>query len=505
MNRVFALPTITIETGGSALSAGDTFALSEVRVQQRLSLPALCELVFYDAPDPARITSMLDLGTAFRVLVSGHPTPLFVGEVTGTEYVYGTANGRELRVRGYDLLHRLRKRQSVRAHIQVTPFDLARDLVNDLGLTVEAAEVGPIWQRLIQHRQSDMELLAGLAERCGLYLTLRENTLHLLTLEGVGDEIPLILGESLFEARVDINADPAVRSVSAAGWNPLRVETHAAQVSGARVGRSVMADAPPEQVGGSGTRDLVNEITQDDTHAEAFAQAELDTRVAREVVLWGVAEGDPRLRPGAPVQVFNLAPTITGRYVLTSVTHQVSKRTGFISEFSTAPPPITPPRPPAAALGIVTQIDDPENVGRVRVSLPTYGSVETGWMSLLSVGAGAGKGLMAQPDVDDMVLVLFADDDPGQGVIIGSLYGVNGPPDVGIESGAVRRYTLLTPGGQRIRLDDTHHVIRIENQDGSYVELAPQKVRVHAATDLDIEAPGRTITVRGQAINFERG
>ncbi|MBI5667947.1 MAG: type IV secretion protein Rhs [Chloroflexi bacterium] len=506
MNGVFGFPTLTVEAGGSPLSAEDTFALAEVRVQQRLSLPTMCELVFYDAPDSLRVTTMLDLGTPFRVLVSGHPTPLFVGEVTAIEYGYGAANGQEIRVRGYDLLHRLRKRQTVRAHVQITPADLARELVADLGLNVAATDTGPVWQRVIQHRQSDLELLVNLAERCGLYLTVWENTLNLVTLEGTGDAVSLELGDSLFEARVEVNADPAVRSVAAAGWNPLRVETHNGQASSARVGRSVSAEAPPERVGVNGTRDLVNEVAQDDSHAEAFAQAELDVRVAREVVLSGTAEGNPLIRAGGQVYVSGIAAEVAGFYVVTSVNHQINKRAGFVSEFSTAPPsPLKPARTPIAALGVVTQIDDPENVGRVRVSLPTYGGVETGWMSTVSVGAGAGKGLMAQPDVDDLVLVLFADDDPGQGVIIGSLYGVNGPPDVGIEGGIVRRYTLLTPGGQRIRLDDTHNIIRVENKDGSYVELAPQKVRVHAATDLDIEAPGKTVTVRAQAINFERG
>jgi phage protein D/phage baseplate assembly protein gpV len=506
MNRIFGLPTVTVEADGSPLSAKDTFALSEVRVQQQLSLPTQCELVFYDAPAPSRVAAMLSLGTAFRVLVSGHPTPLFTGEVTAIEYGYGSANGREIRVRGYDLLHRLRKRQTVRAHVQITPFDLAQELVSDLGLSVEAVDTGPIWQRVIQHRQSDLELLVALAERCGLHLALRENTLYLLTLEGVGELVQLLLGESLHEARAEVNADPTVRSVAAAGWNPLRVETHTGQATSARVGRSVAAEAPPERVGVNGTRDLVNEITQDDSHANAFAQALLDLRVAREVVLWGTAEGNPLLRPGAPVDIAGVADEVAGRYVLTAATHEINKQVGFVTEFSTVPPPpSSQPRPAIATLGIVTQIDDPENVGRVRVSLPTFNNVETGWMSALSVGAGSGKGLMAQPDVDDLVLVLFADDDPGQGVIIGSLYGVNGPPDVGIESGVVRRFTLQTPGGQRIQLDDTHNVICIENKDGSYVELSPDKVRVHAATDLDIEAPGRTVTVRGQAINFERG
>jgi len=70
---------------------------------------------------------------------------------------------------------------------------------------------------------------------------------------------------------------------------------------------------------------------------------------------------------------------------------------------------------------------------------------------------------------------------------------------------AVRRYTLLTPGGQRIQLDDGQHTICLENSGGSYCELSPQKVRVHAAVDLEIEAPGQRVVIRGKNIDFERG
>ena len=153
----------------------------------------------------------------------------------------------------------------------------------------------------------------------------------------------------------------------------------------------------------------------------------------------------------------------------------------------------------------MTQIDDPAKLGRVRVSLPTYGNVETDWMGVLSAGAGAGKGFMTLPDIGDHVLVLFAHKDPGQGVVLGGLYGVQEPPDVGIDGGVVRRYTLLTPGGQRIRLDDGQQTIRLENSGGSYCELSPQKVRVHAAVDLEIEAPGQRVVIRGKNIDFERG
>jgi len=504
MMPLSALPQALVEVDGTPLGPEDESALAEVRVQQRLSAPTLCELTFRDPP-AVGLTATLVPGAALHVQVRGQSPALFIGQVTAVEHIYGPAHEHEIRVRGYDVLHQLRKRQPVRAHVQVTLRELAQELVAGLGLSVQMAQSGPHWQTLIQHRQSDLELLIELAERSGLFLTLRGDDLHVLTLEGLGDPQRLILGESLHEVRIEMNGDLACRSVNAVGWNPLRVETHAGRAATSRLGRTIDAAVSPDQVGGTGQRDFVNEAAPDDQHADALAQGELDIRAAREVTLWGVAEGDPALRPGTPIDVRGIAGALMGRYVLTTVTHTLNSRLGFISELSTLPPvPRERARNAVVAVGIVSRVDDPENLGRIRVSLPTYGEVETDWMNVLSAAAGSNKGLMLLPDVGDHVLLLFAHEDPGEGVVLGGLYGMPGMPDSGVEGNSVRRYTLLTPGGQRIFLDDARHVIHIEDSSGSYLDLAPGKVKVHAAADLDIEAPGHSVTIRGQKIDFER-
>jgi uncharacterized protein involved in type VI secretion and phage assembly len=511
MATTTGLPRVTVAAGGLPLPGDALRALGQVRVQQRLSQPALCELTFYDPPGPLTAASLLRLGIELRVSVDGWQVPLFEGDVTAVEHVYGPASGRELHVRGYDRLHRLRKRGEPRAYVQVDLQDLAQELVTDLGIAVQAAERGPIWPRIIQHRQSDFELLEELADQYGIYLTLQEGVLHLMTLEGMGSPLTLALGEQLLEARVEANAEPACRAVTASGWNPLQVEAYEGRAASPRVGRQVLAEAVADQVGGSdwtqqtGHRHRPGEALRDHRHAEAVAQSELDRRTAQEVTLWGLAHGDPRLRPGRPLIVAGIAERFAGRYTVTTATHTIDSRKGFVTEFSTmAPPPhqVTPGA--VAALGVVARVDDPDRLGRVRVSLPAYGDVETEWMHVLTAGAGENKGLMMLPDVADRVLVLFSHGDPGQGVVLGALYGTRGTPDSGVEGTGIRRYTLLTPGGQRILMDDARHRIRVADSSGSYVELSPERVRVHAAVDLELEAPGKSVTIRGQRIDFER-
>jgi len=505
MISTLAFPRVAARLDGSALTEEDAGALEEVRVQQRLSAPSLCELTFINPKGPLAGSGPRIEGSSLLVEVEGNADPLFVGEVTAAEYTYHPSQGVEVRVRAYDLLHRLRKRQPVRAHVEVTLSELAHELVADLGISVEAAEAGPLWPRLIQHRQSDLGLLVEIAERCGLYLALRDRVLHLITLEGTGEPIPLELGHSLLEARLEVNGDPACRSVLASGWDPWRVERHEGRARTARVGREVAAEVSPARMGGTGERSLTNVNAQSDSQAEAFAQAELDARLAREVTLWGVAEGDPRLRPGTRVKIEGVADQLSGTYVLTSVTHTIERAKGFVSEISSVPPaPRDHARGASATLGIVTRIDDPARLGRVRVSLPALGDVETDWMGVLAAAGGSGKGLVALPEVADQVLVLLVGEDPAQGIVLGGLYGTNSPPDWGVEGGAVQRYEFLTRGGQRLRFDDSRKLVRIENSDGSYIEMSPQKARLHSQVDLEIEAPGRAVVLRGSTVDFQK-
>jgi phage baseplate assembly protein gpV/phage protein D len=510
MRRIATLSRVNVEIDGRPITQIESQALGEVHVRQRLSAPAQCELVFFDPTERFDDASAMTLGASLRVLVSDQE--LFAGQITAVEYVHGPEAGRELRVRAYDPLHRLGKRQPVRAHVQFTLTSLASEIVAGVGLSVEAVSAAdrPVWKRMIQHRQSDLELLVEIAERCGLYFAARGSSLHIFSMEGVGLPVPLALGDSLFEARIEINGARACRAISAKGWDPWHAEARSGQARRARSGRNVRAEASPNRMGGSGERMLTDVTVQDDRQAEAFAQAELDLCAAREVTLWGVAEGDARLRPGAPVNVQGVAASLAGQYVLTSVNHTIDSRRGFISEISTAPPALGRQAERAfagalSALGVVTKIDDPEKLGRVKVSLPAFGDVETDWMEVLSAGGGEGKGLLMIPDVGDRVLALCAGGDPAQGIVLGGLFGPKGLPDDAFDGGAVRRFTMRSPQGQVIRLDDSERSLRLENSEGSFVELLPHKVRLHAATDLEIEAPGRSIVIRGAKVDFQTG
>jgi phage protein D/phage baseplate assembly protein gpV len=499
-------PNLIIDTDGLPLLPVEMNALQSVRVQQRLSQPGLCELVFSDPPGFPISLNRLNPGSKLKIYIVGNLfTPLFNGQVTAVEYIYEPGHGKAVRIRAYDLLHVLRKRQTVRSFESVNVKQLAERLAGEVGLEVKADEDGVTRPKIIQHRQSDLELLVDEAERNGLYLSVRDNVLHIFSLEGTDNLLDvslLTLGDNLLEAQFEINADQTAESVTATGWSPFEVETYTAQVSTARSGRLALAGVSPDEVGASEGRTLPDAAIISEDYARAMAQAELDRRTATEVVFQGVANGSPRLRPGSAVLVKGVAPQITGKYILTAVTHLINQRLGYVAELSTVPPPQREKsNSTITTFGVVSGVN---NKGQVKVRLPTYNDVETEWMNVLVPGAGNGKGLIALPDVDDQVLVLLIHADPANGLVLGGLYGKNSAPDYGIEDDRVKRFTFLTAGGQKLYFDDVNNIVRIENSDDSYLEMSPEKVKLHSRRDLDLEAPGQTVTISGKNINFTR-
>jgi len=507
MDAIAILPQTRIEVNGCQLAGEYALALRSLCVRQLSSRPACCELEFverYDAEDLVvlfRPGSMLSVGIG-----DSRDGMVFNGEVTGIDVEHGPDNGVCTRVRAHDTLHRLEQRHPVRSHVDFTLAGLAGELVADLGLAVEEADAVTVWQHRIQYALSDLDLMREISERCGQYFSVRGDVLHFYTLAGTsGPARTLIHGDTLLQSRINLRSDPATRSVDAVGWDPWKMQRHQGQVDAGRSARAPENLLAPDAVGGSGHRTLRGGVMQSDDQGNALAQAELDRCLATEISLWGVAEGDSALHPGLRVAVEGLPEPLAGDFVLTGVNHTIDFRCGFTSEITTRVPERVAPRPQGASVvyGEVTQIEDPEDLGRVKVSLPTCDDIETGWLEVLLPAAGRNKGLIALPDAGDSVLVLLPEADPAQGIVLGGLYGVESPPDSGVGDGAIRRYTFLTPGGQRLSFDDDRNALRIDTADGSHLELAEAGLQIHAHADMTLEAPGRTITIRGASIQFE--
>lgn len=497
------LPALDLLVDGARLPERCARGLTALRVQQQLSLPDVCELSFAGVDD-ADAQAVFCPGMPLTVSVRGAGNALFEGRISAVECGYGGDRIATLAVRAYDALLALRNRHEMRAFIGLDIADIARELTADLGLSVLCDDAGIAWPRVLQ-TGSDFDLLAELAERRGLYFTVQDDQLRLLTLQGQGQAVTLTLNDDLHEVRFESNVHNAVRRVRITGWDPWRGNEHSAEAGEARVAGESGSPSTAAAIGGTDPRRMAGKAVQGDDQALALAQAELDARRAQAMVLWGTAAGDSRLRPGARVRVKGVPSRLAGEQVLTRVVHLLDVQHGFVSEISSELPAVRARESGTLmTLGVVCRIDDPDQLGRVQVTLPAFGDIESDWLQVTAPGAGGGKGLVALPDVDDRVLVLLDRADFAQAVVIGALYAQQGLPKDHDALGKDASFSFLTPGGHFLRLDDGARTVRVGGSAGSWLEMAPDKVSLHAEAPMTIEAPGQRLVIRARFIDFDR-
>jgi phage baseplate assembly protein V len=194
---------------------------------------------------------------------------------------------------------------------------------------------------------------------------------------------------------------------------------------------------------------------------------------------------------------------VAGSYVVADALH-IANGDGYTVTVSTRPPavPATPPGS-VVTLGTVSDVADPQHLARVRVRLDAYGDLESGWAPVILAAAGDAKGALILPDVDDRVAVLLPHGDPDQALVVGGLFGSGSPPQDPVAGGRVRRWAIQAENGQKLLFDADAKRLRLEGHNGSYVELGDDLATFSAATDLVIEAPGKTLTIKAQAVDFE--
>jgi phage baseplate assembly protein gpV/phage protein D len=492
---------LVVTVAGSPLDAALSPCVVSACVRQMLSAPALAEIAFADPPSSGM--GALMLGAVLTVATKDQDT-LFEGEITMIEHDCDGAHGRVLRVRAYDRLHRLRKRQQPRSIPTADLAGLLKSAADDLGIAFNSAVTDPAARPLaIQHSQSTLDFLRRMALDSGLYFVIDSGTLRLFSLAGEGDPLRVDLGKALIDCRATAGVESLRRSSRALSWDTAHGGLRQGSASTPRAPGP--RDAGPTAFEGLGERSLFNRLAADDGEATLLAQADLDRAAARRIAICGTAAGDRRIRPGAILDVRGIGGDVDGPVAVAEATHLFDDSRGYVTSFDSAPPLRENETPGlAATLGRVSDTDDPEELGRVRAKLPMFDDLETMWMPVVLPGAGPSKGAIMLPEVGDDVFVVLPDGDAARGVVIGCLFSERKPP--GLERGvdALRDYHVRTAAGQVFTLDGDESRARLETANGDVLEFSPTAVLLRAKHDFVIEAPGRKLTIRAAQIAFEK-
>lgn len=164
-------------------------------------------------------------------------------------------------------------------------------------------------------------------------------------------------------------------------------------------------------------------------------------------------------------------------------------------------------------VGIVTQNDDKDQLGRVKVKFPWLSeNDESDWARLAQLGAGPNAGAVFIPEVNDEVLVAFEHGDISRPYVIGGLWNSKDKPPLGdglFNQGKVKRDGFVSRKGHKfvffedqgksgIALITSDSKIKVSlNESNSEVHIECQgKVLIKSQGDMNIESSGN-LTLKG--------
>ena len=196
----------------------------------------------------------------------------------------------------------------------------------------------------------------------------------------------------------------------------------------------------------------------------------------------------------------------------------------------------------SVVIGIVTNNNDPEKLGRVKVKFPWLSDADEGhWARIAIPMAGKNRGIYFLPEVNDEVLVAFEHGDVRFPYIVGALWNDQDPPPAKNDDGENNIRMIRSRSGHIIRLNDkdgeeaieiidksqknsivfntTENTIAITTDEGNITLSAPKgtikleakNIEITSSADtkieakkggMDVKAPTSTMNLKGATINL---
>jgi uncharacterized protein involved in type VI secretion and phage assembly len=548
--------------------------LEEVIIDTALFMPNHFSILISDYNETYIAASApFTLGAEVEILVetgagsSSTPVSLIKGHVTGIEVEYAPEGIPFLRVRGYDKSIRLSQGRKTRTFLSKKITEMMSSIVGDHGVTLDVDATTEIFDHFIQNNQTDWDFITYYARQNGM-LVYSDATKTYVKKPVAGTEVTTLqMGDKLyrFEPRLSVigqltklTADgyaqktkAAITGLEAAGSSATFQTT--ANGSGKDIVATAFASAVNDRVAGL----TLTTVAQ----ANAAASAEVMRRESRFVQAEGECFGEPLIQAGTWVKVEDVGTLFEGKYFISRARHEIKAGMHTVYFSATGSEPETlygllspeaaeaaPPRINGVVVAQVTNINDPDTLGRAKVKydwlMTDSSAVESFWAPVASIGAGASRGNAFLPEVNDQVLVAFEWGDVNRPYIVGALWNSTDTILTGLLSSAkdlvdqrviksrsghtitlqdkqgAEQVLVKSKSGHQILLDDTSGSENITVKDktgnnsiiitsssntmtiksaGNLVLEAAQAVTIKAQTTLTIEAKTGGATISGGA------
>lgn len=542
--------TLVVQVKGQVLSAEVAAKLTSATIDDTLGVPDMFVLRFLDDGASVLEQAKVTIGAEVKLVVQrsggGAPTPLLTGEVTAVE-IELTPGGTRTVVRGYDKSHRLFRGGRVLSFVNQKASDIARKTAANAGLAAGTINAdGGVLQHVSQEGVSDWVLLQRLALQVGAVVAVVDGKLDFRkatpAAQGPGTassrDNPLVLekGVNLVSLRATVTAADQVPSVEVRSWD-VKAKKAIVGTAQAKTTSAVLDGVDPAKLASivKAPARVESRPTQpDQSGCVAMATALADRIAGTHAELEGVARGNPALRAGVAVNLVNVGKPFNGRYTLSSTRHEFSADHGYLTAFTVSNTSdrttyglatggghdARSGRMAGVVVGLVTDVKDPDKLGRVRVTYPAMSDqyVST-WARTVQPGAGKGRGMVVLPEVNDEVLVAFGLGDFDEPYVLGGLYNGKDQPAVGFDkhvdsgNGSIVRRAFVSrtgmvlemiesPSEQKLTLstlDGKQRITLVQTGDAAIEIISEGPVTVTAKKDVLVSTSGGSVSVESSS------
>jgi phage baseplate assembly protein V len=156
------------------------------------------------------------------------------------------------------------------------------------------------------------------------------------------------------------------------------------------------------------------------------------------------------------------------------------------------------------ATAIVTNNQDPDGMGRVKLRFPWLSKEnESDWTRIAVPMGGAAMGSYFLPEVDDQVLVAFEQGDRDRPFVLGTLWSKNAKPPEKNDDGKNNMRTIKSRSGHIVRLDDTDGAEKIQVLDRTgknkiEIDSKANTITITSDADLTIESTTGKLVLKGK-------
>lgn len=419
-----------------------------------------------------------------------------------------------------------------------TDSDVMEELIGNNGLTADVEATSNSHKELVQYQASDWDFMLTRAQANGKLCFVEDGTIKIAKPDFSGETVETVVyGSSVHEFDGEIDARDQFNKITAKTWSYTDQEL-----------TEVEAQDPAINLNGNlSSGDLAKVFGIEDLqlkHGGNLTQGELQEWGDAKATFQQLAktrgrvkfQGIPSVKPGVSLTLQGVGNRFNGKIYVTGVRHEIAEGNWLVdAQFGLSPTWFSEtydisempgsgiiPSISGLHIGVVSQLEsDPDGEDRILVQIPIINNEEEGiWARIATLDAGENRGSFFRPEIGDEVIIGFINDDPNDAVVLGMLNSSAKPApivasDDNNEKGFVTRsemkmifnddkisYTLETPKGKKVILDEDADIIKIEDEHSNILTLNKDGISIESGKDIKIKAKG-DITMEGTNINVK--